>query len=246
MKLSEIVGVTREGADAVMYWDIEEDLKKGGWKRYAQGEKFWLKHREKGEHVSVWIKSYSGVSIEAILKERTWALLLMVTPSFKASQRIPDDLKKQHEEELFETLNVRKQWNISTLEATAKKMADLVKKLRAPRPKKDYRGFRYNQKEGEEALKEWLKDAEEIIIKELKSSKKWGDNLVQQSQDAWGLTENILKNYGRDPGFLHKKHAYQQVVNILRRLKKKGLVDELPASETGKKKTLWVWEGPVE
>jgi hypothetical protein len=243
MKLSKFVATTRQAAKP-MYWDIEDELQRGGWKPHKQSEKFWKKHTSPGDHVSVWVKGFGGVRIEAVLHDHLYSISIMLSPTFAASKLIPDDLKKEHEDALQKQVDVTKQFKLSTVEQEAKNVAVLVKKLRKPRPKKTYDWMRYDGKQGVDALKAWIRMAEEIIIQDLKSAKLHGDSLEQETLDIGYIMSNILDNYGRDPGFRSRKTAYAQILAILRRLKKRNLVQELTPRDTGLRKTLWEWMGP--
>jgi hypothetical protein len=242
MKLSQFVAATQErtAGGVVMPEDVGPALQNKGWKVYQKGLKSHKKHSTKV--VGVWTKSFSGVAIEAILHDYTFSLDLSLSPTFAVMKRIQPDPLKFLEEPEPEGLNVSvdltRKLDVAAIEREAKSVASVAKMLMKPRKKPTHENYEYGGKTGEDALKQWTVDAEDIIIKELKSSKQY-DTIPQIPGGS--LTRNILHNYGRNPGFSSDKAAYTKVLALLRKLKKKGLVSEHKQGA----KTLWEWEGPL-
>ena len=236
MRLSELV----TAASRPMYWDVEQDIKDKGWKPYKKGQAFWDKNRSVGETVICLTKRVGGVALELVLSDTLYAISLSVGPSFGA--RLPIDLPDEQKKLTHQRLDISKGGKLSVLDAAAREVAKHIKALSKPKPKASewQKYLSYKGKDGKEALEAWRKDASEVIVSELKSSKQYGANLWQQADSTHSLILNILNNYRIDCG-LTRKTVNQEVVKILRRLVREKKVEELKPRDTGEKHTLWLW-----
>lgn len=101
--------------------------------------------------MGVWTKSFSGVAIEAVLRDYTFSLDLSLSPTYAVMKRImPEDPLKYLEEPEPEGLNAHvdltRKLDVAAVEKAAKQMAALAKKLMRPRKKPSTEHYEYGGK----------------------------------------------------------------------------------------------------
>ena len=232
----------------VDYFDAMQVLREAGWKEAKRGRRT----RRKEKNQRIFIKRYGGLWIEVtIYTEFSYRSMMLVAPLPRGTWQLP----KEEQDAIWAEIHAHIRFEDLTpefLDATAKRLAAASRKYAAPRKRATYEDFWWGDLSGKEAYDAWVKEVENVILRELRSTK---DRALEarKHRPSWAMhtplplpfekthpiTMNVLSNYVLEPQALTRREAQRKVRAILESMAKRGLIRKIPAGEFDR--NIW-WE----